>query len=136
MGEGAGILMLEEYEMSEQEFSRTNTEPFATVKSTVLEVETDGENLQHIGVINAWADAILRGGKLVADGREGINSIMLSNAIHLSSFLGKEVEIPFDEDLFYNELMKRVAGSKVKTNIRQIYADTAVINRRCAYAEG
>ena len=118
-------LMLEEYEMSEQEFSRTNTEPFATVKSTVLEVETDGENLQHIGVINAWADAILRGGKLVADGREGINSIMLSNAIHLSSFLGKEVEIPFDEDLFYNELMKRVAGSKVKTNIRQIYADTS-----------
>lgn len=118
-------LMLEEYEMSEQEFSRTNTEPFATVKSTVLEVKTDGENLQHIGVINAWADAILRGGKLVADGREGINSIMLSNAIHLSSFLGKEVEIPFDEDLFYNELMKRVAGSKVKTNIRQIFADTS-----------
>ncbi|MDY3031422.1 MAG: Gfo/Idh/MocA family oxidoreductase [Clostridia bacterium] len=118
-------LMLEEYEMTEQEFSKTNTKPFATVNSTVSEVETDGENPQHIGVLNAWADAILRGGKLVADGREGINGLMLSNAIHLSAFLGKEVEIPFDEDLFYDELMKRVAGSKVKTNVKQVYADTS-----------
>ena len=118
-------LILEEYEMTEQEFSRTNTIPFNTVKSTVSEVETDGENPQHVGVLNAWADAILRGGKLVADGREGVNGLRLSNAIHLSSFLGKAVEIPFDEDLFYDELMKRVATSKLKTNVKQIYADTS-----------
>ena len=117
-------LILNEYEMTEQEFSKTNTIPFATVKSTVSEPETDGENPQHVGVLNAWADAILRGGKLVADGREGLNGLMLSNAIHLSAFLGKEVEIPFDEDLFYDELMKRVASSKVKTNVKQVYADT------------
>lgn len=118
-------LILEEYEMTEQEFSRTNTIPFNTVKSTVSEVETDGENPQHVGVLNAWADAILRGGKLVADGREGINGLTLSNAIHLSSFLGKMVEIPFDEDLFYDELMKRAATSKIKTNVKQIFADTS-----------
>ena len=118
-------LILEEYEMTEQEFSRTNTIPFNTVKSTVSEVETDGENPQHVGVLNAWADAILRGGKLVADGREGINGLTLSNAIHLSSFLGKMVEIPFDEDLFYDELMKRAATSKLKTNVKQIFADTS-----------
>lgn len=117
-------LVLDEYEMTEQEFSKTNTEVFATVKSTVSEAETDGENPQHVGVLNAWADAILRGGKLVADGREGLNGLMLSNAIHLSAFLGKEVEIPFDEDLFYDELMKRVADSKVKTNVKQVFADT------------
>ena len=118
-------LIMTEYEMTEQEFSRTNTIPFNTVKSTVSEVETDGENPQHVGVLNAWADAILRGGKLVADGREGVNGLRLSNAIHLSSFLGKAVEIPFDEDLFYDELMKRVATSKLKTNVKQIYADTS-----------
>ena len=117
-------LVLDEYEMTEQEFSKTNTEVFATVKSTVSEAETDGENPQHVGVLNAWADAILRGGKLVADGREGVNGLMLSPAIHLSAFLGKEVEIPFDEDLFYDELMKRVADSKVKTNVKQVFADT------------
>ena len=30
--------------------------------------------------------------KLVADGSEGINSLTLSNAIHLSAFLDKEIE--------------------------------------------
>ena len=118
-------LLLEEYEITEQEFSKVNTDPFATVKSSVSEVETDGENPQHVGVLNAWADAILRGGKLVADGREGINGLYLSNAMHLSAFLGKEVQIPFDEDLFYDELMKRVANSKIKTGIRAVYADTS-----------
>lgn len=117
-------LTMEEYEVTEQEFSKTNKKPFATVKSTVTEVETDGENPQHSGVLNAWADAILRNGSLVADGREGLNGLALSNAMHLSSFLNKEITIPFDEDLYYNELMKRAAKSKKKACVKPIYADT------------
>ena len=118
-------LIMTEYEMTEQEFSKTNKIAFATVKSKTFEVETDGENLQHIGVLNAWADAILHGGKLVAKGEEGINGLILSNAMHLSAFLGKEVEIPFDEELFYNELMKRVATSKRKVGVKAVFADTS-----------
>ena len=118
-------LIMTEYEMTEQEFSKTNTQPFATVNSKTFEVETDGENPQHIGVLNAWADAILNGGKLVAEGKEGINGLTLSNAMHLSAFLGKEVEIPFDEELYYNELMKRVATSKRKVGVKSVFADTS-----------
>ena len=118
-------LIITEYEMTEQEFSKTNTKPFDTVESTTYEVETDGENPQHVGVLNAWADAILHGGRLVAEGSEGINGLTLSNAMHLSAFLGKEVEIPFDEELYYNELMKRVASSKRKVGVRSVFADTS-----------
>lgn len=118
-------LIMTEYEMTEQEFSKTNTKPFDTVGSTTTEVETDGENPQHVGVLNAWADAILHGGKLVAEGKEGINGLTLSNAMHLSAFLGKEVEIPFDEELYYNELMKRVATSKRKVGVKSVFADTS-----------
>ena len=50
---------------------------------------------------------------------------MLSNAMHLSAFLGKAVEIPIDEDVFYAELMKKVASSKAKTGVRTVYADTS-----------
>ena len=50
---------------------------------------------------------------------------MISNAMHLSAFLGKEVELPIDEDLYYEELMKRVATSKRKTNVKEIVADTS-----------
>ena len=118
-------LVMEEYEMTEPEFSKINTAPFATVKSKTIEVKTDGENPKHIGVLNAWANAILYGGELVAKGEEGINGLTLSNAMHLSAFLGKEVSIPFDEDLYYDELMKRVAISRRKTDVKAVFADTS-----------
>ncbi len=120
-----GILTVDEFEMTEQEFSATNTIPFGTIKSTKYTAETDGKNLQHIGVLNAFADAILNGGELVARGEEGINGLTLSNAMHLSAFLGKEVEIPFDEDLYYEELMKRVATSNYNIDAQSVYADTS-----------
>ena len=119
-----GKLFLEEFEVAEPEWSRTNKVPFATMPSKQMEVETDGENPQHIGVINAWGGAILRGEPLVAPGAEGINGLTLSNAMHLSAFLGKKVDIPFDEELYYNELMKRVATSRRKTTGKAVFADT------------
>ncbi len=119
-------LFMDEYEITEPEFSKTNTESFGNVKSISKDfVETDGKNPQHIGVLNAFADAILNGGDLVAKGQEGINGLTLSNAMHLSAFLGKEIELPFDEELYYNELMKRVATSKKKDNVKTVFADTS-----------
>ncbi len=120
-----GKLIIDEFEMSEPEFSATNTEVFGFMKGNMYEVETDGENPQHVGVINAWGGAILRGTPLVAHGSEGINGLMLSNAMHLSAFLGHEVELPLDEDLYYDELMKRVKTSRVKENVKAVYADTS-----------
>jgi predicted dehydrogenase len=112
-----------EFEMTEQEFSKTNTIPFGQIKTEKIDPELDGENPQHKGVINAWADAILLGTPLVADGREGINGLTLSNAMHLSSFLGKPVDIPFDHELYYEELMKRVKTSRRKTNVSGTVVD-------------
>ena len=114
-----------EFEMSEPEFTKTNTNAFGTIKTIPVEITTDRQNPQHVGVINAWGGAILRGEPMVADGREGINGLTLSNAMHLSSWLGKTVELPFDEELYYNELMKRVATSRRKTNVNKVIADTS-----------
>ncbi len=118
-------LHVTEFEMTEQEFSATNKIPFGSVPSHRVEVETDGKNEQHVGVLNAWADAILHGGKLVAPGEEGINGLMLANAMHLSAFLNKEIELPFDEQLYYDKLMKRVATSRHKENVTEVVADTS-----------
>ncbi len=117
-------LHVTEFEMTEQEFSATNKVPFGNLKAYDVEIVTDGKNEQHIGVLNAWADAILHGGALVAPGEEGINGLMLANAMHLSAFLGKEIELPFDEQLYYDELMKRVATSRRKDNVEAVFADT------------
>jgi len=113
-----------EYAMTEQEFSATNKEPFKTVDAREIEPEMDGMNEQHIGVINAWGGAILHGTPMIAHGSEGINGLMLSNAMHLSAFLGRAVELPIDEQLYYEELMKRVAVSRRKTGGQAVYADT------------
>lgn len=113
-----------ELEVSEREYCFTATEGFAQPKGQLVELQTDGENLQHVGVLQAFAGNILRGEDLVARGEEGINGLTLSNAMHLSSWLGKEVTIPFDEDLFLEELNKRRATSKAKTEVQEVTFDT------------
>ena len=49
---------------------------------------------------------------------------MISNAAHLSAWTGKTVSLPIDEEMYYNELMKRVASSKRKENVVARVADT------------
>ena len=119
------VLTVTEFEVAESEFTKTNTVPFGGVPAHPLEVVTDGKNEQHVGVLNAWADAILRGGEMIAHGEEGINGLTLSNAMHLSAFLGKTIELPLDEDVYYEELMKRVATSRLKTEKAAVFADTS-----------
>jgi hypothetical protein len=98
----------------EPEFTATYTGGFGEPEYNVYEVETDGENPQHKGVLIKFAAHILRGEPLVAPGIEGIRGLMISNAMHLSSWLGKPVTLPVDEDLYYEELMKRAATSRHK----------------------
>ena len=114
-----------EFAMSEPEFSRTTNRPFAVMEKTELAIETDGKNEQHYGVMNAFAGAILHGEELIAKGEEGINGLMLSNAMHLSAWTESKVILPIDEDLYYEELMKRVKTSRRKTTTVEIVADTS-----------
>lgn len=109
----------------QKEFNATNrSDVFGQPAVEGVDVETDGLSPQHQGVLRAFGGAILRGEPLVARGEEGINGLTLSNAMHLSSWLDRTVDIPFDEDLFYNELQKRVATSVVK-NTQAVFADTS-----------
>ncbi len=110
-----GRLILKRLEQDEREWCRTCPEGFKAPGYTQAEVETDGRNEQHSGVLNAFADAILHGGRLIADGREGINGLMLSNAMHLSSWLGQPVTLPIDEVQFKRLLDERIATSRIKT---------------------
>lgn len=83
-----------ELEINEREYCYQATEGFAKPPCHETTLELDGKNPQHIGVLNAFAAAILRGEPLVADGVEGIHGLELSNAMHLSSWLEKPVSLP------------------------------------------
>ena len=107
-------LIFDRLKVNERDFCKTEPNGFAKPPMERIEIETDGKNEQHVGVLKAFTDRILSGGKLIAEGSEGINGLLLSNAMFLSSWLGKEVSIPFDEDLFLEELNKRRKLSKKK----------------------
>lgn len=119
-------LWVTKLEVPESVFTKENrTAAFGAPKSEKYEAETDGKNPQHVGVLNAFAGAVLHGTPLVADGREGINGLMISNAMHLSAWLGKEVSLPIDEALFRDKLMEHVAASKRKASVApSVVSDT------------
>ena len=79
-----------------------------------ITVQTDGQNIQHPAVLTAFAAHILRGEPLIADGREGIRGLMLSNAMHLSAWTGRETDLPIDEQLFYRLLEEKCKTSRHK----------------------
>lgn len=76
------------------------------------EVPILGENPQHVGILNNFTDAIVKGTKLLAPGEEGIRGLTISNAMHLSAWTDNWVELPLDEDLFLEKLKERIEASK------------------------
>ena len=116
-----GKLVCENDKLTFYKLKQGITEHCATCKAgfdkpecETIEVETDGLNEQHAGVMKAFAGKILHGTPLVAGGEEGINGLMLSNAMHLSSWLGHAVTLPIDEDEFLRQLNERRAHSRKK----------------------
>lgn len=119
-----GKLAVYEMEVNEREFCFSTKEGFGKPDGKWIPIETDQDNPQHAGVLRAFAGAILRGEPLVAAGVEGIRGLTLSNAMHLSGWLKRPVEIPFDEDLFLEELNRKRSHSRRKENVREMTFNT------------
>ncbi len=78
------------------------------------EVPFRGGGEEHRGITKNWVQAIRQGTPLLASGDEGIRGVELANAMMLSTWTDDWVDIPVDEERFYDELQKRVAQSEVK----------------------
>ncbi len=109
-----------------QEWSRTCDKGFSKPKCETIQVETDGKNPQHAGIINNFANAILGIEELFVDGQEGIAGVQLMNAIEYSGWNGgMEVTLPVDEEAYLAELNKYRATSVLKNVDDNKVADTA-----------
>ena len=100
----------------EREFCFTSKEGFGSPETTYEEftaMEPDG----HPILLNNFADSIMNGTELIADGREGINSLSISNAAYISSWTDEWAELPTDEALFEDYLINlcRKEKNKVQT---------------------
>lgn len=78
----------------------------------VTEIKEESEwGVQHSGVLENFAQHILNGEELIADGKEGINGVRLANAIHLSSWNNETVDMTnFDDDLYLEKLNEKIAA--------------------------
>ncbi|MDR0553577.1 MAG: Gfo/Idh/MocA family oxidoreductase [Treponema sp.] len=115
-------LLFSKLEENERSFCKNAKSGFGAPPYAILKIAPVGGNEQHIGVLKAFADRILHGGPLVADGAEGIWELTLSNAMYLSSWLDTTITLPLDEDLFLAELNKRRAASRHKVGSGQVFA--------------
>lgn len=111
-----GELKICELGFHEPDYRKTATDCFKKLTGRWHTVECSGENAQYIGVLQNFADAVLKGKALLAKGAEGSRSLLLSNAIYLSSWQKRMVEVPVEntdyerefERLFEQELEDRV----------------------------
>lgn len=99
---------------SEREFNRTSTSGFGTPECWEIDIPIKGQTTAHLGIIKNFVDAILHDTPLMAPGEEGVKGLSISNAMYLSTWLNKPISLPIDEDLYYEELQKRVKTSVVK----------------------
>ncbi|GAA3641115.1 Gfo/Idh/MocA family oxidoreductase [Microbacterium awajiense] len=117
--EGSRVAEVTRYERSEREISASiDADAVKRVFSGELDparfytterIEfTSKWGEQHAGVLENFARNIIDGTPLIAPGSDGIAGVRLANAIHLSSWLGVEVEMDFDEDVYLAELSRRI----------------------------
>ena len=115
-------LIFDKLDVDEREWCAACKEGFTKPPINRVPLTLDGDNPQHAGILNAFASNILHGTPLIADGREGIHGLMLSNAMHLSGWLHETVTLPLDEERFLQELNKRRSSSRHKSG-ESVYAD-------------
>lgn len=113
----------------EREFCFTSKEGFACPEMEYEEYSEEAPD-GHSTVLENFAEAILDGAELIADGREGLNSLSISNAAYLSSWTDGWADIPTDEKLFEQHLAELCRNENIKKNISENSDNENSLNER------
>ncbi len=103
--------------VDEREYCFNATKGFSQPESETVVLTPEYEmKEQHRGITQNVTNHLLHGEPLIAEGYEGINGLTLSNAIMLSTWKNRTVELdePTLADEFYAELKKKIDSSGVK----------------------
>ncbi|MHA6485369.1 Gfo/Idh/MocA family protein [Paenibacillus sp. strain BS8-2] len=103
--------------VSEREFNATFKGGFGAPECWKCDIPIHGTNPDHKGIIQNFVNAILHDEALIAPGAEGIKGLMLSNAMHLSTWTDNWVDLPIDEELYYSYLQQKIAESNNRKGV-------------------
>lgn len=101
----------------ERQFNAEYTKGFGAPECWKCDIPVNGVGKGHKGITENWVQAILKGTPLLAPGIEGINGLQLSNAMHLSAWTDSWIDLPLDEELFYEKLQERIANSTFQKSV-------------------
>jgi predicted dehydrogenase len=104
----------------EPEFNKEYKGGFGSPECWECEIPITGTETGHKGITQNFVDAIRKGSALLAPGEEGINGLLLSNAMQLSTWKDNWVNFPLDEDEYYNQLQEKIRTSTVKKESKNI----------------
>ena len=112
---------------------KTSDVVFDSIESwkTVIPVDDTIPRGHHI-VAGKFINSILSGNEdLYAHGVEGVNSVMLANAIMLSSFKNEKVMLPIDADEYEDKLQMLIKNSKYK----KVVEEGAAVDMETSFAK-
>ncbi len=106
--------------VSERKFNSEWTGGFGKPECWKCEIPIEGKETKHPGIMANFANAVLKGTPLLAPGIEGINGLQISNAIHLSAWTDNWVDIPVNEELYYEKLQEKIKSSTFKKEVKPV----------------
>lgn len=95
-------------------FNREWKGGFGSPETWKCEIPFRGGGEEHRGITRDWVRAIREGTPLIAPGVEGIRGVELANAMLLSAWMDGWVDIPVDENLYYEKLQERIRSSTMR----------------------
>lgn len=102
--EDGARVFVDENEVSTDEFARTNTEIYVGLPHELREVELAEQNNPYTEVFANFAEHLLNGTPLYADGVEGYKTVQLTNACYVSGWGESKVAIPVENSRFAHVL--------------------------------
>jgi hypothetical protein len=107
----------------------SSSESMPLIPCTYEEFSSPSPDTAHCGILENFVSAILDGTPLIADGREGIRQLMLTNAAYLSAWKGEFVSLPFDEEEFNALHTKKRNSEEEKTLVEDVVSNEAHLSR-------
>lgn len=96
-----------ENQPSIDEFARTNTEKFARIPYTVHEEVYDAQVNPYGIIMENFAEHLMKGTPLLADGWDGLRQVQLANAVYVSGWEERKVAVPVAEERYLDGLALR-----------------------------
>lgn len=110
-----------ENDMDERVFNRTYQGGFGTPHTKKKVLMHHNVSKMHLEILQNFAAAIVGKQSLKVSGFDGLNGVEMMNAMLLSQWLGKAVEMPIDDELYLEELNQRIATG------RELRAESSVV---------